>query len=261
MEDILDLARIAKCSQMSNPKEGTGSGGDRCTEAVAAMIDATYKIGPKAQSGADVEAIMYDFTEWLNHGSTVSGLENPAWIADWLSKHSQDIHAVEATPDHASIAKAIAAGHLVILNVTDYRQLRTFDGHNPYQWDVSKAGRAGHVVLIGGWRDSWQGSGPTLVIFDPLRGLSGQPWDYSEHSFIEAEANHLWEIVGPSLAKPAPSQPETTHKIVYGDTLFDLAAHYYGDGNLWPVIAAANEIPPGRERALHVGAVLKIPAR
>ncbi|MGH9637997.1 MAG: LysM peptidoglycan-binding domain-containing protein [Candidatus Angelobacter sp.] len=260
-EDILDLNRVAKCSQMSNPKAGTGSGGDRCTEAVAAMVDATYKIGPDAQAGKDPEALMLDFTEWLNHGSDVSGLEDPAWVAKWVAEHSQDVKLVEVPPDHASIVKAIAAGHMVLLNVQDYRQIRTFDGKVPWPFDLSKADKAGHFFAIVGWRDSWQSSSPTLIALDPLRSLSGMPWDYSEQSIIEAGVNHVWEVEGPSLAKPAPSTPEQTHKIIYGDTLWDLAEHYYGDGSLWTVIAAANGIPPGREKSMFVGAILMIPAR
>ena len=260
-EDILDLTRIAKCSQMSNPKSGTGQGRDRCTEALAAMIDATYKIGPHAQAGKDPEALMYEYTEWLNHGSDTSVLEDPAWIAKWVAEHSQAVKLVEGKPDHASIVQAIAAGHMVMLNVTDYRQLKTFDGHNPYLWPVGNAGKAGHVLLVIGWRDSYLGSGPTLVVQDPLRSLSGQPWDYSEHSIVEAGADRLWEVDGPSLAMPKPATPATTHKLAYGETLWELAEKYYGDGSLWREIAAANGIPPGRETALNVGLVLTIPAR
>ncbi|MGN6305308.1 MAG: 5'-nucleotidase C-terminal domain-containing protein [Mesorhizobium sp.] len=61
-------------------------------------------------------------------------------------------------------------------------------------------------------------------------------------------------------AKPAEAAPgaETSHVIAKGDTYWDLAVKYYGDGTRWKVIADAN---PGHEpRRLPVGATLTIPA-
>jgi 5'-nucleotidase len=59
-------------------------------------------------------------------------------------------------------------------------------------------------------------------------------------------------------ATPAPGA-ETTHVIVKGDTYWDLAVKYYGDGALWKKIADAN--PGEAPRRLLVGATLKIPAK
>jgi 5'-nucleotidase len=67
-------------------------------------------------------------------------------------------------------------------------------------------------------------------------------------------------------AEAAPAQPatpapgaETSHVIAKGDTYWDLAVKYYGDGAMWKKIADAN---PGEEpRRLLVGATLKIPAK
>src|SRR5690348_11596299 len=85
------LPGVGKVSQMDDPQQGTGSGHDRCTEAVAAMIDVTYKIGPSAQAAnPDGQKIMYDFVAWLNNGATTSKLEDPAWIADWVKQHSDN---------------------------------------------------------------------------------------------------------------------------------------------------------------------------
>ncbi len=51
---------------------------------------------------------------------------------------------------------------------------------------------------------------------------------------------------------------ERTHTIVAGDTFWDLAEEYYGDGQLWRRIADAN--PDARARGLTIGETLVIPA-
>lgn len=52
--------------------------------------------------------------------------------------------------------------------------------------------------------------------------------------------------------------PPTTHTVEEGDILYDLAQVYYGDGNQWPKIAAANgNIQP---ESLQIGQQLQIPA-
>ncbi|MEW9614169.1 5'-nucleotidase C-terminal domain-containing protein [Shinella sp. S4-D37] len=51
----------------------------------------------------------------------------------------------------------------------------------------------------------------------------------------------------------------STHVIVRGDTLWDIAKAAYGDGTLWRRIAEANGNP--RPRALHVGTELSIPTK
>ena len=52
--------------------------------------------------------------------------------------------------------------------------------------------------------------------------------------------------------------PPTTHTVEAGDKLFDIAQAYYGDGNQWPKISAANgNIDP---QSLQIGQQLQIPA-
>lgn len=59
-------------------------------------------------------------------------------------------------------------------------------------------------------------------------------------------------------AAPIEASAEQTHTIVAGDTLWDLAERYYGDGAHWRRIADAN---PGVEaRDLEIGSTLVIPA-
>jgi nucleoid-associated protein YgaU len=65
--------------------------------------------------------------------------------------------------------------------------------------------------------------------------------------------------VAPAAAEapPAPPAPRT-HTVAPGDTLWDLATHFYGDGNQYQRIADANGIP--NPDAINVGQVLTIPA-
>ncbi len=199
------LPGVARCSQMSNPLQGTGSGGDRCTEAVATMIDVTYKIGPSAQSGVDPEKIMYDFVAWLNNGATVSKLEDPVWIADWVRQHSNGTITLSSkkASTFADCKACIDRGHIAIVQVRDYSVLRTFDNQDPYKWNPANQ-HVGHVLLLLGYDDNFRGTGPTLIVNDPLRSLPGQPWDYSWSSVKAAGPDTLYEVNGPALvASPA----------------------------------------------------------
>jgi 5'-nucleotidase len=68
----------------------------------------------------------------------------------------------------------------------------------------------------------------------------------------------------PVATEAAPATPaagtgaETSHVIVAGDTLWDLAVKAYGDGAKWRAIADANSAY--RPRRLPIGATLQIPA-
>lgn len=57
-------------------------------------------------------------------------------------------------------------------------------------------------------------------------------------------------------AKPKKNKVRT-HKIRKGDTLWDLARKYYGNGNKWKKIADANKIK--NVRKIPIGKVIKIP--
>lgn len=58
-------------------------------------------------------------------------------------------------------------------------------------------------------------------------------------------------------AQPGAGSASGTHTVAAGDTLYDLAVRYLGNGALWPAIASANGITdPG---ALQVGQVLRVP--
>ncbi|MFB2550200.1 5'-nucleotidase C-terminal domain-containing protein [Ensifer soli] len=64
----------------------------------------------------------------------------------------------------------------------------------------------------------------------------------------------------PAADTATADQPaDLKHVIAAGDTLWDLAVRFYGDGTLWPTISEANGKP--EPRRLPIGAELDIPAR
>lgn len=185
---------------MSNPSQGTGSGGDRCTEANAAMIALTYKGKFKAPWPSNIktgEQIMYWFTQMLNKGSNVSALEDAAWINKWFSAQSNgaitlgNIHG----PSFQNIIDMVNRGHIGVGGFNNYASLKTIAGTNPYKWTDPQA--LGHVVIIAGYDTAKQ----AVIVYDPLRAdPSGQPADYSWASFNAAQFSDLSEVNGPQLS-------------------------------------------------------------
>lgn len=52
-----------------------------------------------------------------------------------------------------------------------------------------------------------------------------------------------------------------THTVRSGETLWSLAARYYGDGHKWRELAAENGLAAGGERGIVVGQVLRVPVQ
>lgn len=84
-----------------------------------------------------------------------------------------------------------------------------------------------------------------------LPGLDTVP---QEDDMNEAEATALFTRLH---AAAHAGGGQRTHTIVSGDTLWDLAGTYYGDGTQWPRIRDAN--PGINPDALQIGAVIVIP--
>ena len=61
-----------------------------------------------------------------------------------------------------------------------------------------------------------------------------------------------------NLATDAPAGPRT-HVVVSGDSLYELAKFYYGDGSKWKAIKDANPGKVGRRNGLALGTELTIP--
>lgn len=241
------LEHIAKCSQMSNPKAGTGQGGDRCVEATAAMIDATYILGPKAKAGMEPEGLMYAFTEEWNQGRDVSALESGTRIDDFLKEYNISVNHVSGF--FANVQSIIDRGHIAYTGVNDYRKLRLVGGGNPYQWNPATQPPAGHVLLIVGYDSG-------VIVHDPLRAApDGQPAEYSVTSFEEAGWDEIAEVMGPRL----DSAEQRTWVLKPGNTFPSLAAFFYGqdDPRLVKLLIDAN--PGINPAAMPIGATIQVP--
>ncbi|MEU2040337.1 LysM peptidoglycan-binding domain-containing protein [Nocardia niwae] len=98
----------------------------------------------------------------------------------------------------------------------------------------------------------------TVVAGETLFRLAQRFYGNGERFPVLAAANGIVDpnriTAGQVLVVPEISR---THTVVAGDTLFDLARRFYGDGGLFPILAAANGIADaGRIR---VGRLLVIP--
>lgn len=262
---------VPPCSQMSNPKSGTGTGRDQCTEACGAMMDKAFQIGPQARAGVPNEQLMREFTEWLNHGSDTSALEPFGWVAAWIEQHSE-IKVPMIRPAFNDLRIAISGGHPVIMGVRDYRKLRLADGGNPYQWYASKASPAGHELVGVGFDDEQE----QIIVNDPLRADGGQPAAYSIQSIAEAGWSYAAAVGAPTNPNDAstatasllPTPPHEPSEHIYvvqpGDYLSKIAAMAppdgYGDGDKWPLIYEANKTEIGSNPDLiKIGMKLVIP--
>jgi LysM repeat protein len=72
-------------------------------------------------------------------------------------------------------------------------------------------------------------------------------------------------LAWPSRVHAQPAAVQTAsgagvHTVRPGETLWSLAARYFGDGYQWRELASLNGIPEGGERGLLVGQVLRVPA-
>jgi len=67
----------------------------------------------------------------------------------------------------------------------------------------------------------------------------------------------------PQAGPPASAQDtaSSTHKVKAGETLWSIAARYYGDGQQWRAVARRNGIALSSDTALRVGTVLVLPSR
>jgi len=80
------------------------------------------------------------------------------------------------------------------------------------------------------------------------------------------------EVTGPAGAEsapvptvepvpPPPAAPRTTYTVKRGDTLWNIAQRFYGDGHLWKAIYEANRDRIASVSTVRIGTELRIPPR
>lgn len=96
----------------------------------------------------------------------------------------------------------------------------------------------------------------------PLPGTSDGSMGIEEIAWLPTDAPEAFEsrTRGDVLTPVQPQLvdlPPRSHTVVKRDTLWSIAARYYGDGKRWPDIAEANRIADPRK--LRVGTQLHLP--
>jgi LysM repeat protein len=65
---------------------------------------------------------------------------------------------------------------------------------------------------------------------------------------------------GQETSKPTTSGATTTHVVKAGETLWGIAARYYGDGHQWQALARRNQISTSGDAPLRIGMSLVVPS-
>lgn len=99
-----------------------------------------------------------------------------------------------------------------------------------------------------------------LPMFEPVEGY-GRP-------AVDSSLNTLRQVREPvnrpqTQAETKTEQPvrQITHVVAEGETLYGIAAKYYGNGDLWPELLKANKASADEEGRVFEGARLVIPQR
>ncbi len=58
-----------------------------------------------------------------------------------------------------------------------------------------------------------------------------------------------------------PTEPERFHNVQKGESLYGIAAKYYGNGNLWKALADHNKSRIGENHMIREGVRLRIPSK
>lgn len=96
---------------------------------------------------------------------------------------------------------------------------------------------------------------PELKTAEPVREQTAEPV-----SAAEAEEAGKPLPVPEEAEKPEPVKLPCSHTVKTNDSLWRLAAHYYGRGSQWKVIYEANRNLISKPDRLEPGTVLNIPA-
>jgi len=119
------------------------------------------------------------------------------------------------------------------------------------QVDLSRFAGGGHADASGAHTVE------TIAVTPPANQPANQKTPTPHASKPSADVMTADAIEPIAIDPPAAARSSQTHTVRQGDTLWDLAKHFYNDGQRWRDIAAANQIDnPGK---LRVGSVITIP--
>ena len=129
----------------------------------------------------------------------------------------------------------------------------------------------GNFVLYAGdkplWHSDTKGKKDVKLVVQDDRNVvlysgSGAAWssrtetDAPPPPVVAEEVAEEVEVAPVVNEAPAPPEPRR-HTVVAGDTLFNIAKQYLGDGNRYPELAKANNIPNADH--IEIGQVITIP--
>ena len=97
-------------------------------------------------------------------------------------------------------------------------------------------------------------------VYAQARALGASPYDAGHYTANGVQGGSIIaaiNLIPGTVPVPTPSTGGRTYVVRAGDTLWAIAAHYYGRGTAYPRIAVANHIPA--PYVIHVGQRLVIP--
>ncbi len=123
----------------------------------------------------------------------------------------------------------------------------------------------GNFVLYAGdkplWHSDTKGKKDVKLVVQDDRNVvlySGSGAAWSTRTETDAPPPPVVVVVVAPVANEVPAPPEPrTHTVVSGDTLFNIAKQYLGDGNRYMELAKANNIPNADH--IEIGQVITIP--
>ena len=90
-----------------------------------------------------------------------------------------------------------------------------------------------------------------------LYSADGAAWSSRTETDAPPPPVEVVEVEVAPVANEVPAPEPRTHTVVAGDTLFNIAKQYLGDGNRYQELAAANNIP--NPDHIEIGQVITIP--
>lgn len=137
-------------------------------------------------------------------------------------------------------------------------------GSRPTQPGISVPGRSSLVPVQNSQANADDDTTTNEVLelpgFEPVPGYA-RPGITSRNSLAQSDQQARETREQTRNQQPPTQVAVRTHKVAEGESLYGIAAEYYGDGNRWPEIAKANAGRVNDKGHVLIGVVLEIPTR